>query len=72
MAAAAGTLLDQHQFGVQIIGERNDEKEQHHGACKRGPLAPGSVAADAALVRPPGAPENKPRDRDQQPENVEE
>lgn len=70
--AAARTFFDKHQFGVQIIGERNDEKEQHHGADKRGPFAPFGVAAAAALARPPSAPENHSRDGDHEPENIKE
>ena len=71
MTPAAGAFLNQHQFGVQIIGERNDEKKQHHRAHKRGPLVPGRVAADAALLGPSSAPEKQSGDGNEAPENIE-
>jgi hypothetical protein len=71
MAAAAGTFFDQQQFGVKIIGERNHEEEQYHGADKRGPFAPSRVATNATLLRPPGAPEDHSGDGDEEPENIE-
>ncbi len=70
MAAAAGTFFDQHQLGVQIIGKRNDEEEQHYGADEGSPFAPGGVTANAVLVSPPSAPENHSGDGDREPESI--
>ncbi|MGA7917128.1 MAG: hypothetical protein WCA00_17970 [Candidatus Acidiferrales bacterium] len=71
LTAAAGTFLDQHQFGMKIIGQGNHEEEQHHGADECRPFAPGGVAPNAALPRPASAPENHPGRSDQDPENIE-
>ena len=70
IAAAAGAFFDQYQFGMEIIGKRNDEEEQYHGTDKRGPFEPSRVATNTALPRPPGAPENDSADGDQEPENI--
>jgi hypothetical protein len=57
VAAAGRAVFEDDQFGVQIVGERDDEKEQNEGAGDRGPFAPRSMAAGARLMRPAGAPE---------------
>lgn len=72
MTAAAGTFLDQHQFGMKIIGQGNHEEEQHRRADERGPFAPSGVAPNATLPRPAGAPDNHSSRGDQDPENIEE
>jgi hypothetical protein len=71
VAAAVCAVFQDNEFGVQVIGERDDEEEQDQGAGEGSPFAPGGVAASAGLMRPAGAPENDAGYGDEQPEDVE-
>lgn len=72
MTPVVATFLEQHQVGMKVVRQRNHEEEQHHGADECGRFAPGCVAPKASLSRPPGAPRNDARQRDQDPQGVEE
>jgi len=58
--AATGTaFIENNQFGVKIIGKRNDKKKQNQSAGKRGPFAQRIAAAFRTVVQPARAPEAK-------------
>jgi hypothetical protein len=56
VTTAVRALFEDDYFGVQIVGEGDDEEEQNEGASYGGPFAPSCMAADARLTRPAGAP----------------
>lgn len=70
VTAAVCGVFEHNQFGVQIVGEGDDEEEQDQGAGHSGPFAPGSVAAGARLIRPARAPENHAAEGEKKPQYV--
>lgn len=72
MTPGIGAFFEQHQLGMKVIRQRDHEKKQHHGADECRPFTPGSVAPQASLPHPPGAPHRHPGQSDQDPQNVEE
>jgi hypothetical protein len=58
VTAAVRALFEDDYFGVQIVGEGNDEEEQDEGAGDGGPFAPCCMPAGARLMGPVGAPDS--------------
>jgi hypothetical protein len=54
--AARSALFKIHEFGMEIVGQRDHEKQQDQGGGKCGPLAPRSMLANAPPLRPTHAP----------------
>ena len=70
VTAAVCGVFEHNQFGVQIVGEGDDEEEQDQGAGDGGPFAPRSVAAGARLMRPARAPEGHAAEGKKKPQYV--
>lgn len=69
--ATSGTLLEHDQFGMQVIRERNHEKQEDQSADKGAPLAPRGMLALSPLVDPATAPQAQKGEGHGQPQNVE-
>lgn len=68
---AAGTFVEQDDFGVQVVGQRYREKKENKPAKKCRPLLQGCALRARLLVRPMYAPYVQRAKRDHQPEDIE-
>jgi len=71
VTAAVCGVFEDDEFGVQIVGEGDDEEEQDQGTGDGGPFAPGTVTANSWLMRPARPPESHAAEGEKKPENVE-
>lgn len=57
MPPACGAFVENHQFGMKVVGQGNREEQKNEGAGKGGPFLQGSAPMVAALVQPASPPE---------------
>ena len=57
MAPARGAFVENHQFGMKVVGQRDCEEQKNEGAGKGGPFLQGLAPTVAALVQPASPPE---------------
>jgi hypothetical protein len=68
VATSRGTFLKYQEIGMQIVSERDREKQKYQGAGHRGPLAPGGVLAFAKLNGPADTPHAQQGESDGDPQ----
>jgi len=68
VATSRGTFLKYQQIGMQIVRERDREKQKYQGAGHRGPLAPAGVLAFAKLNGPADTPHAEQGQGDHDPQ----
>jgi len=72
LAPPARADIEEQEVGMQIVAQRNREKEKDDRVNEGGPFLKGRAGRKARLSRPNEAPDGKTRQGDQQPKNIEE
>jgi len=72
MAAAGVAIIGEHHFGVQVVGERDGEKQEDQSAGDGGPFAQGVAACVAMVACPSRAPQANDDHGDEDPKTIEE
>ena len=72
MAAAGVAIIGEHHFSVQVVSERDSEKQEDQSAGDGGPLAEVLAGHGAVFARPSRAPEANDDHGDDDPKAVEE
>jgi hypothetical protein len=71
MAPVCGAFIENHQFRMQIISQRNGEEKQYKSAGKGGPFLQRFAPMIAALVQPASPPETETGGGDPDPQKIE-